>query len=336
MFRGGFFVLSHTILAVICFDFFLQSPIRIFAQANGSNQLIAVALNAANWKSYDVLFRVEKFVDFSPEEHINVVEWFRMTYDGNSDRWLYLKSGEIENVGGRPLLNGPPKAMQAMGLVRNSGKTQFTHQIGSRLLQNDSTKYPLHYLELIDLRFTGLSFSPRLYSRHDEESFDVCLSALRIHANKYKPGDATNDKIRLTRSAGVKGVDTEIVDTVWEIDRESLMPSSIEQFVRDAKAKRRTLDSREEIEWKEIDGIYVPLKITGLKIDLSLSLDKKSVEQASTETNVVFHWFSVNQPLDEEKFDTKYISSVKSFKQHLDPSASRASTFIADENRKIR
>lgn len=88
--------------------------------------------------------------------------------------------------------------------------------------------------------------------------------------------------------------------------------------------------SGSRINWKEIDGIYVPVSYSSKSRQRMMFIDRQ--ESVDFTVSAKFHWFGLNEPLPENLFDGSILKDEESFLKVVLPAKAGATTLQEDSN----
>lgn len=316
------------------------------AEEESAGLLHAVGLNAESLRSYDVLIRVEVMKDIGPNDFERSVSFQRMRVDRDSERWLYLAHIDREVlVPGGEL----EKSFRMFGCAAKDGR-YHTRDFPDRLVKNRNLLEALAHCATPDLRFIGISNFPRNYVQKGTlGSFEDWQESIR-HAVNFEPIVTVNNVMRIRRfSTELGAVDNKYVNDC-HLSPETLMPLRLESSRSRPASDGRVESERlwwETYEWESKNDVYVSTKIVGdqrssalpmpyRKMSVTERREKKNEMEANgikyipyaVSTTVHFHWFSVNEPIDDSAFDLKALQDVTVFEGLVDPRISRAESLL--------
>ncbi len=130
----------------------------------------------------------------------------------------------------------------------------------------------------------------------------------------------------------------------YEFDVTTLLPKRTElisELVRLDNSDQPHINDREDYQWTLINGIHLPAEILGeylerqtsvagpdlerlLKEAKDLSAVKKLFQDAKGTRDVHFHWFSVNEDLNDDRFDFSRLDNPSEFVRIADPNVNGA------------
>lgn len=279
----------------------------------------ALALNAQSVRIFDVLLRAEDFHDISDKEYIRDVTWMRMRMDRENDRFLVVQKVERRMLSGD---EGEKRRAIVLGASYDGRTLVYTAFNGKQSGRTTSLENALKHLTLIDIRFVGFKEFPTLFTDHTNFEELVAASKILTGCNLQTiPGN----QVEVSRSVKFLNAPSDSSFDRWRFDTETLMPNTYYSELR------RTMDGKpevypmckEEIEWREMSGVFLPQRITGTS--RRTTSDERSFAY-EVERNVQFHWFAANTPLDKSEFSREVISTFRDSFPLIDPTLSGASS----------
>lgn len=270
-----------------------------------SSYLHAQMINADALKSFDVLIRYEAFHDVGPERYVRHKILWRLRVDFTANKLLAMKSVE------RRQLNKEVSAEESRQVLLLGGAATSERAFENRF-DGKIRKVPvgmpdaLEHLEMVDVRYVGLTSFPRAASTHS--SFAETLAASKA-VQGFQTLPAGSDRLKLYRETPIGNAIADWSYNEWTFDTSALVPTNYyDEIRREIDGKRVTYPiCRESIEWKDADGVYVPIRIVGTEGKVEL-IDGKPIRYEVDKT-VEFHWFSINDKFDDENFSEKLIES---------------------------
>ncbi len=289
-----------------------------------SSYVQAMALNAEALRSSDVLVRFESFHDIGPEQYIRIVTLMRMRMDRLSEKMFVLKRMERRT---RQTNEEEQRIVSLEGFQfedQNLRVTQFTGPVSRKKL---SFKDAAIYTSLTDLRFVGLKPFPTRSSPLG--SFDEYLAASKI-LTKCVLQSVDTKNVEINRSISTVNAPDEFIHTCWRFNTVTLLPSRFRKEIRRKESGMPVVypTCRESYSWEETNGAFVPTRIDGVEPGNLKNVEGGKPIKYQIENTAQFHWFSVNEQMDNKLFSADPLDSFGDCFPLLDPKLSNATTIV--------
>lgn len=270
-----------------------------------SSYLYAQMVNADALKSFDVLIRYEAFHDIAPESYIRDEIMLRLRVDFTANKLLAVRRIERRQME-KEVSEDEKRLVLLLGACATDEQTTETNFDGKTKRNSIGMPATMAELELVDVRYVGISSYPRLASRHS--TFAQTLAESKA-AQGFRITPVNSDRLRISRESliGNSIDDRGLVE--WIFDTTMLVPTSFySEFSRSVAGKKvRYPRCRESIEWQDADGVIVPVRIVGTELGEERIGGK--VVKYEVDKTVQFHWFHVNGKVDDESYSAKLIES---------------------------
>lgn len=271
-----------------------------------SSYLLAQALNADALKSFDVLIRYDSFHDIGPERYIRDEVMLRLRVDFTAGKLLSVQRLEHRQLE-KEVSDEETHLVLLLGGSAIDEQTTETRFDGT--VKHKATKgipAAMVELDLVDVRYVGLSSYPRLAS--SRSTFAELIAASKV-LQGFQIAPVSGDRVQLSRESPIGNSVSDRCYRVYTFDTTRLVPTVFfDEIRRDIDGKKVVYPQcRENIEWRDVDGVFVPTRIVGTEASTVLIAGKPVTYEV--EKNVQFHWFSVNSKLDDESFSAKLIES---------------------------
>lgn len=311
---------------------------------NVIQQLETVVSNSKAWRQGDVLWKEETYFDsfdtpiksldknVDPKKLGGVwkqISWNRFIFDYDHGRYCWLSRVDIEQTNFETARN---RVDEVGYVVDQVNKRAYSRIFPQPRAEMDFSRIDAMPVGFPDLRLIGLGGNT---STHFESAEQV-LGNLR-HAAKDAQITQTDRQIatRIENHAQtVKNFDTGEMITAAHFcehcfDPTSLMPIRSHAWgeVKDnANMGGPKNGPKTEFAWTENEGIYLP------KVVKSTAFAQIPIYSAPQfgwkNSNIHFHWFSINTPIDEQIFDGSVLEKNDTFRNMLDPYKSKATMLI--------
>jgi len=191
-----------------------------------------------------------------------------------------------------------------------------------------SLQEALHDVQMIDLRFVGIAPFPRGFDSRGE--FNILMSGLS-RGTKIEPvssGGVIVSRSTPVRSPSKKDVSEMSVYESWQFDTQTLTPVKLRREWRTLQDGTPLVvrKNSESITWEEKNNRYIPTLIDKLE-DSVHKLDENARVKYEADNIVQLHWFSVNEPIAEDRFSNTAIETYDAAFKLVDPEFSGADTF---------
>lgn len=292
------------------------------AMSNGS-MLEAMAINAASVQTLDVLVRDEATHDISGDASRYDKVLTRLIIDFPAEKFLVVQFGESSTISEG---EESRRAVRYGAMFDSPHLTQSQfNQIGKSKLTFKEALYELP--GVVDIRYVGF----RSFSAHfcRDLDFDNFLAATRLLDLKCKVQQSGPKSLEVSLHRNFYNSD-EISINSWDFDQEKLVANSYYHAISRLENGERRLYplARESIEWQEFDGTFVPISIKGVHHGSSQDADSDRVFSYEVDVDAQFHWFSVNEPIAEEKFSVEYLNDLSKAFSIVDPALSGATSLV--------
>ncbi len=294
----------------------------------------ATALNSQAIRQADVLIRVEKMHDVDAENAFTVVNYIRMRVDWDSGRCVALKKGERIDLSSneRTAESTKGRMITFSGVVSNGKSVNVSLQKGISYSSRETLLRELQTLNIPDFRVIGLLRFPTPFASEESVSnFDALVKQL---AGTQFSSEVLADGTSQVKFGSVSKSRSKEIDTrwTWTFSADTNMPTHLHDLVLvDGVENQRTF--RETITWKKIAEVFVPDTVAGDKLEVVRNADV--LRPYESQYNAQFHWFSVNQPLNDEPFDASILSSFDRIEALVNPTLAKATDINEKLDRKI-
>ena len=323
-------------------------PVSCFGQSKDVSLLSSTVLNAQALRSFDVLIRHEVVKDIAPDDFDIAINLTRLRFDWDNQRFLGISKISMDTMMEGADGKGERKSsLHAQGIVSVDGLHSVGPIPGRIVASSGDVRAAFYRAGLTDVRFIGLGRYPQSFSaQSDIGTFENVASVIQ-NASNIEETKAAGEYFALRHSIPMVNNPQEMTVTSWHIALDSLMPIHMENSIHRVKGNQRVVDRSffEDYQWKEYEGVYVPIEVIGNSIASSLPrkyrhLSNKEKHERIDElrangidyvkhevsTSVHLHWFSVNKPLAPELFDKSSLRSMAECQKLVDPHASGAVT----------
>jgi|GEM_PF-4469388 len=288
----------------------------------------AMLSNGVSWETGDILITVTSSLDSTGREVTDSEKMLivgitrhRFRFDFPNNRFLYARESEPPSVVipvRQPEANTKEPERVIGAFVRCDGETRFrdfpqkTQEVHSNA---DISRLFLHY-GLPEFRTLGLcKFGANLSPRN----FNVLVARLSSGEDIERVKKVDHDKIEIVHRAERLGSDSEAVIYTTMIDTERLVPLKRTYEVEITKEDgSRALhpNGTESFQWKEIDGVMVPVSILKEGTTASNQNGKLVVFESRVEVNL--SWVSLNTPFEAEDFNSAVLEEFDSVVRFLE------------------
>jgi hypothetical protein len=312
----------------------LQSP-QVFSQQQSEGAKIcsifeAVETNCIAWRQGDVLIRRSNFVDTAEnpdfEGRLEDIEvWTRIVFDFDAQRFTELNFAVFKRNWINPEMDNSKddlivefrgqsydKSRGFDASVYKGDRTQGRFVFKEENIPNDATKHDLP----ISMKFTDFRWF--WFDRSNDldlvkNSLNSCKLGLGYSSHKLSNGRLT---IRLAPpEAELKEKGGVVTTLVFDTDKLLFLASrSISKLPGQPDAIAEEFD----LKWRPVKGVFVPVESRELKG--KAFFEKGEMSEIGTEiTTYHFHWFSVNEQLDDELFNVENLREPNWITNMLDP-----------------
>jgi hypothetical protein len=300
----------------------------------------SVVSNSKTWRQGDVLWRHESHFDSfdtpikSTDNHVNpkklggvvnTIFWNRFIFDYERGRYCWLSRVEIEQTNFETTGNRVDEVGYTIDKTKKKAYSRIFPQSGSEM---DFSRIHAMPIGFPDLRLIGLGNTT-------STPFEWREQILGNFRHAAKDAQITQSDRRITtqiesHALTVKNFDTGGTLTATNFqercfDPHSLMPINFRMWGRRNDGGDMG-GPRTDFAWTEKDGIYLPKSIN------SAEYTQRPIYSAPQfgwdNSNIYFHWFSINGPIDDEVFDGSVLKDSDTFRSMLDPYKSKATDLI--------
>ncbi len=294
-------------------------------------------VNCNAWRQFDMLMQVESVADTGTRQLFSEVSLTRYIVD--FDRSHLFVASESKYMEGAGAQAQSEEAVRLCGMVTNgksSRKFVFPGRVHS---YTNSFQAGLAALKIPDPRCVGLAAFPvEFYTDPAAPGFEriVASGQLLIPAATSFPSKQTV-KFEIERELSLK-TQRGLSVTNYEYRLDTLMPERhAVQISLETPAGTKTFPQfTETYQWSEMKNIFVPKRILRDSVGFyearagSTGLPGvKDGERYNLETTVTFHWFSLNEPLEDGRFALNALDDIAELSKLLDPKQSKADTLLA-------
>ncbi len=324
-----------------------QEPAPVSEEDVKRCSVLRVALaNAEAWSSGDVLVEVNDSFDNvaldDPKGPLGAAytkrERFRFVFDFGNKLFLQAAMSDGDGI----FLHA---GRDPVGIVNGSVTCQITnfpagfhfdlnpHSTGYMPLKPERLKEygletELQRLRMKELRGcwigiqNGIVFSPSLFAAKSK-TWEMLAEGRNLERKLFDSASPNEFGFENTNIQG------DFFRTRVKIDPESKMPTHFLQTVKSPNQAETFTMCDLSIDWKEKDFVYYPVRF---RISGAHRVVKDGDETYGTLTqDVRFHWFSINEPVDDSLFERGRIKNKQDVAALLDPVALKATTLLKDE-----
>ncbi len=259
-------------------------------------------------RQFDVLIREDSFEAESDKEDDNGVltVFTRLCIDFDKGRCFVCTSGK----------NSVKKEQLELAAICIDKKISQKLIPGTLVQNKGEMRALLNELRVPDIRCLSLdNFSTSFESSTSESRGFEYLASLK---SKFAISPSMTDlkkSIREEESHVVEIFQGPSFSFRFRSNIETLMPESV-TAVRDVNPPWR--DWVEEYEWEEYGGIFVPREISREEFNPPKP-EGETPRQGSRIRLLQLHWFSVNEKLDDIRFEESQLSDLKALRRSIDP-----------------
>jgi hypothetical protein len=270
-----------------------------------SSYLYAQAVNAEALTSFDVLIRYEAFHDIGPGRSIRDETLLRLRVDFTAKKLLAIRRIERRQMD-TGISN--EEVHKTIFLGASATQDQTTETLLDGKLKHNAIGMPaaMAELELVDVRYIGFSSYPTIAS--SQSTFAQLVAESKV-VQGFQVTPVSGNRLKLSRESPIGNSVNDTSYNEWTFDTTTLTPTTFyDEIRRDVDGKRVHYPKcRENIEWQDASGVYVPLRIIGMEVK-TVPKDGKPMRYEIDKT-VQFHWFSVNSKLEDDDFSAKLIET---------------------------
>jgi hypothetical protein len=326
--------------------FFVLSPI---ASAADDVQTIMAGVyeNANAWRKFDYLSETQVIDEVPDKELRTIVERERFIADYDKAKLCIVNEREEKTTLLASAQESSSKKVSTRVLVSDEDNL-LTRKFPSRTVtrrRDGSKSLPLEILrnmEFNDMRDIVMQKFPPRFGDSDT-GFDVSLRAQQVGvglAGRKFQGKVIElgDKIQVSSehqirsAAGLLIPNNPSVVESFVFEKKSFMPIA-------RKVSLRTADNRilpeysYDMEWQEINGCWMPIRFSAgresiHKVDNPVQ-GQPSIVRYDVLYFVRFHWFSVNERIEESRFDKRVVDEIALARELVDPAESGAISLMS-------
>jgi hypothetical protein len=284
----------------------------------------------------DVCVRTETTQEPAAHSGFTTIANERFVFDWEQNRFIYARSGERSSMG-----DDAKRMTEEVGFIVKDGvvrKSTLSDSLQDLNQLSDVNKL-FDEFQVPDLRLTmfprlnqgrSLPWGRRFESRFDwtaQETKDV--NSLGLTADGSIRFSVFDERKRGSR---------------YEFDATSLLPKRTEiisELVRLDNSDQPHIIDREDYQWTSINSIHVPTEILGEYLERQTSASGPDLERLLSEAkdlaavkamfqdakgtrDVKFHWFSVNEDFEDDRFEFSRLDNPSEFVRIADPNVNGA------------
>jgi hypothetical protein len=321
-------------------------------EKDDSQELIKIfqspILNSEAWQSGDclvgenlILDNVSTRADGLPAGILIEKKTYRRNaFDYEKRKYVSIKLSNSDYVDFDTIVNGEAKKESSIEwsavfvdltngrLAMNGSKTRLKEL---KLKPNTTLEQINHELGFLDFRAcwdrSGFGYNLKAFE-NAKRTVKIRCSGKGKFKSQYLPDNHL--EFRFNAKSKVKDMGGPFM--VYRFDLESSMPVYFSEFYTHKPSKTRVPQATISIDWLSFNDVYVPSGIL-LEEDIQLFLNEV-VHKGRGENKLDFHWFSLNEELNEDLFQIESISSLEQISKFVDPITAEATQIL--NRRKLR
>lgn len=300
--------------------------VRVHAQNEEAESFLAgAAENSLTWRQFDCLVYFE-YVDEVPERHAKVLQGYQRIlcdYDNNRFCFIQKRNREVEDFASK----SHQRSSETKALISINSETSwrvFPHNINRRKV--DDLETILSSLEFIDLRRLNLDYCfPMTFDDSDSGRYESRVTAMKSARVTGKIIDDLQRVLLSTKYSRNGSLGTQSNSYVF--DKKTMQP--IEWMRTDERSSGQDWQYKQSVEWQDVGGTIVPQLISAsIPIPIPGAVNNQRFYDAQVSYRI--HWFSVNEPIVEDRFRVDSTTDLNVALEMLDPKATGAES-LADE-----
>lgn len=319
--------------ATICLGLWSTVSATEPTEINTVNIIESSRLNAAGLTRYDVLAEITLFDDMEELGYRSSTSRYRIICDKDHESYVQYVNVTDDRVGvSKDKPTSEKLSTLNASLVRGSELQKRHWPEPIRLSKSESFANAMLDCDGLNLTFIGVFMFPTsatLFAQFPgdriEASSKLWISAKAEVAAPVKSRRIGPNEIEFTFANTPSAQRPSPSGFELVCDLTSLLPTK--RCYWGTKDGERINLSTEVYHWKEAGDVYVPDEVVLTRRRTMRTENGKVIVFASRQVSK-FHWFSVNQEIEEGRFDSKWIDDPQDARRFTDPNAAGATSLL--------
>lgn len=275
--------------------------------------------NASTWSTFDCLVEIDKDRFGDTRASSSGTEYFRLVADYGNKRFCFLRGPRVDDASGK---DKKSLSDEYSCVVCDGDRVRVLRApIGVR-----DYKTSIHeaFSEggFFDVRLIGvLPFPTSFLPEGMGLSFETRKRALNGGALPAIRTIEFDDSVQLTITGKANGSKSQgVIGSALQslrISKKTLLPTSYESSVE--HNGRYYSQCKYAIEWGELGAAYVPKR---------MFVEGPKSKMDGSAVLVTIHWFSLNEKIDEARFDVSLLDDIHKVRKLVDPKLSHAESLL--------
>lgn len=304
----------------------------------------ATWVNCNTWRQFDLMMHIESVADTGRQEIFTETSVLRYVVDFDDGKFFVAGMSTYSSSLHAP--GGKVEAVKFSGLVSNGAASRKFVFPSKPHSFTGSALVGLSSLQIPDPRCVGLAKFPVLfYPDPADPGFERIVASGQLlnpaQTNVLSDGTVEFEVFRPFTTKTRFGTCV----TKYQYSLDSLMPKrhSATLAIESAGMRKSFPQFAEVYEWRKLKNIFVPERILQDSVGfydapkgLVGTQEIKDGERFNLQTTVTFHWFSLNDVVDDTRFALSSIDNVAEVRRLLDPALSNAESIKSLGNNSTR